>query len=255
MKKLLLFFFILGSLTSLNHAQAQPQPKGKKTVQQDPFPDLLALFVDEKYEKCLYKAEKYTMKDATMAQGLPYLFMSRCYYEISKLGTEELKEKYPSASKDCLKYASKYISKDKEKTFYAEYEDYFTEIRSFAINEGEVNFGNQKYSQGKTFFKYLTDWDANDAGAWIWMGLSLQMAKQKKEAEAAFKTAEKLLKDKTCSIEMKVQKDFLKNTLISYSTRLYTEGSKSEAQKWLIYGRDWFMDDKEYQVTYSQLAE
>ncbi|MEY3835453.1 MAG: hypothetical protein RI989_881 [Bacteroidota bacterium] len=69
MKKLLLFVFLIGSL---------------KSFAQTDYPDLLAMFVDEKYEKCLYKAEKYTLNEKTKKDPLPYLFMSRCYFEMSK---------------------------------------------------------------------------------------------------------------------------------------------------------------------------
>jgi hypothetical protein len=239
MKKLLLFLFILGSLKSV-------------AQEQDTYPDLLALFVDEKFEKCLYKAEKYTLNDKTKKHALPYLFMSRCNFEMSK--RDEFKEKFPRAAKDCFKYATKYISKDKERKFYAEHEDYFTELRNKAVAEAELSMDNKKYSQSKAFYDYLTDWDANDAGAWIMVGISFQMAKQNKEAESALKTAQTLLTDKTCSVEVQGQKDLLKNAIIAYAEKLYTEGNSTEAKMWLNLGKEWFMDDKEYQVTYSQYA-
>ena len=237
MKKLLLFIFLIGSL---------------KSFAQNEYPDLLAMFVDEKYEKCLYKAEKYTFNEKTKKDPLPYLFMSRCYFEMSK--EDEFKEKYPRAAKDCFKYASKYISKDKERKFYAEHEDYFTELRNKAIAEAELSMDNKKYSQSKTYYDYLADWDPNDAGAWIMMGISFELAKQKKEADNAFKIAQTLLTDRTCSVEIKGQKDLLKNAIIAYAEKLYTEGNSAQAKVWLYLGKEWFMDDKEYQVTYSQYA-
>ncbi len=237
MKKLLLFVFLLGSL---------------KSFAQTDYPDLLAMFVDEKYEKCLYKAEKYTLNEKTKKDALPYLFMSRCYFEMSK--RDEFKEKFPTAGKDCYKYASKYASKDKNKTFYAEHEDYFTELRSTAISEAEVMLDAMKYTKSKTLYDNLIDWDANDAGAWIMLGVSFQGAKQKKEAENAYTTAKKLLTDKTCSVEVKGQKDLLKNALIYYAEKLYNEGNTAGAKEWLDLGKEWFMDNKEYQVTYSQYA-
>lgn len=238
----------------MNKAIAQPQGKGKKTITQELFPELLALFVDEKYEKCLYKAEKITLQEKTAAQALPYLFMSRCYYKISKIDEEEMKAKYPNATKDCLKYATKYIVKDKEKTFYEEHQDYFEELRALAINEAEINFDKAKYTQSKTYYDYLTDWDSHDAGGWIMVGVSFQLAKQKKEAEAALKTAFTLLTDKSCSVDAISQKDFLKNSILYYATKLYTEGNSTDARKWLQLGNEWFSEDKEYQLTCSQYA-
>ena len=237
MKKLLLFVFLIASL---------------KSIAQTDYPDLLAMFVDEKYEKCLYKAEKYTFNEKTKKDPLPYLFMSRCYFEMSK--RDEFKEKFSTAGKECYKYASKYASKDKDKRFYAEHEDYFTELRNTAVSEAEVMLDAKKYTKSKTLYDNLIDWDANDAGAWIMLGVSFQGATQKKEAENAYKTAKKLLTDKSCSVEVKGQKDLLKNAIIYYSEKLYTEGNAAEAKVWLDLGKEWFMDDKEYQVTYSQYA-
>jgi hypothetical protein len=113
---------------------------------------------------------------------------------------------------------------------------------------------NKKYSQSKTYYDYLADWDPNDAGAWIMMGISFELAKQKKEADNAFKIAQTLLTDRTCSVEIKGQKDLLKNAIIAYAEKLYTEGNSAQAKVWLNLGKEWFMDDKEYQVTYSQYA-
>jgi hypothetical protein len=112
----------------------------------------------------------------------------------------------------------------------------------------------QKYTKCKTLYDNLIDWDANDAGAWIMLGVSFQGAKQKKESENAYKTGKKLLTEKTCSVEIKGQKDLLKNAIIYYAEKLYTEGNSAEAKAWLELGKEWFSDDKEYQVTYSQYA-
>ena len=55
-------------------------------------------------------------------------------------------------------------------------------------------------------------------------------------------------------VEIKGQKDLLRNAIIYYAEKLYTEGNSAEAKVWLDLGKEWFMDDKEYQVTYSQYA-
>ena len=115
MKKVIAVLFLSLSLVSRYSAQTDKDYK-----------DLLTMFVSEKYEKCLYKAEGYTLDDETKKDALPYLFMSRCYFEMSK--KDEFKEKYPNAFKDSMKYISKYGSKDKEHKYAAEYEDFFAAI-------------------------------------------------------------------------------------------------------------------------------
>ncbi|MCB0198137.1 MAG: hypothetical protein KDJ65_39710, partial [Anaerolineae bacterium] len=67
------------------------------TAQKHVYEDLLVLFVDENYEKCLAKAENYTVNDDTRKDPLPYLYMSMSLYEMSKL--EEFNEDYPKASR------------------------------------------------------------------------------------------------------------------------------------------------------------
>ena len=144
------------------------------------YKDLLTLFVGEKYEKCLYKAEDYTLDEKAKKDALPYLFMSRCFYEMSK--RDEFKEKYPNAFKDAMKYISKYGSKDKEKKYLAEYEDLFAQIRGAAIAEAETMMDTQKYSKAKQLYDQLLDIDPNDAGAQLMMGVVFNYMKAKKEA-------------------------------------------------------------------------
>ena len=42
------------------------------------FEELLLLFVDEEYEKCLRKAEKYTLDKETRREPMPYLYIAMC---------------------------------------------------------------------------------------------------------------------------------------------------------------------------------
>ncbi|MFN0031614.1 MAG: hypothetical protein ACKVOR_05590 [Flavobacteriales bacterium] len=215
------------------------------------YRDLLSLFVDEKYEKCLYKAEGYTLKDETKKDPLPYLFMSRCYFEMSK--DDQFKEKYPDAFKSAMKYLSKYGSKDKEKKYLADYEDFFDEIRTTAMNEAESQFDLEKYTKCKTIYDQLTDLDANDAGAQLMLGLSFAGMKSKKESETAITKAMNLLKEKTAG-KSKSQLVLLKNALVLYATALNDTGNKEVAKEWLDMGLEYFKDDKEYMVTYDTIA-
>jgi len=214
------------------------------------YKDLLTLFVGEKYEKCLDKAEGYTMGDDTKKDPLPYLFMSRCFYEMSK--KDEFKEAYPNAFKDAMKYASKYGSKDKEKVFMAEYEDYFAELRKAAMAEAETMMDTEKYSKAKQIYDQLLDLDPNDAGAQLMMGLAFTGLKSKKEAEVAIAKAKQILVDKKAG-QSKEQLVLLRDALTRHATAL-SSTSKDAAKEWLDLGLEYFPDDKEYKVTYDSIA-
>jgi len=208
------------------------------SAQSPDYKDLLTLFVSEKYEKCLDKAKGYTMGDATKKDPLPYMYMSRCFFEMSK--KDEFKEKYPASFKDAMKYLSKYASKDKEKKYIAEYEDFFTAIRLAAISEAETMMDTQKFSKAKQLYDQLLDLDPNDVGAKIMMALVFTYNKAKKESEQATAESKKMLTDKVGPLT-KEQLYLLKDALSRYCS-----DNKSQAKEWLNLGDHYFPDDKEY---------
>ncbi len=214
------------------------------------YKDLLTMFVSEKYEKCLYKAEGYTLKDETKKDPLPYLFMSRCYFEMSK--RDEFKVKYPNAFKDAMKYISKYGSKDKERKYAAEYEDFFSALRAAAMAEAETMMDTQKFSKAKQIYDQLLDMDANDAGSQLMLGLALGALKSKKESAAAIDKAKEILVAKQAS-KGKEQLALLKEAITRHATTL-SGSNKDEAKEWLDYGMEYFAEDKEYKVTYDTIV-
>lgn len=239
MKKLFALLIFALSLGSAGFAQSDKDYK-----------DLLTIFVSEKYEKCLYKAEGYTLGDDTKKDPLPYLFMSRCYFEMSK--RDEFKEKYPNAFKDALKFASKYGSKDKEKVYMTEYEDFFAELRKAAMAEAESMMDTEKFSKAKQIYDQLLDLDVNDAGAQLMLGLAFTGLKSKKEAETAIAKAKKILVDKSAG-QSKEQLQLLRDALTRHATAL-SGANKTLAKEWLDLGLEYFPDDKEYKVTYDSIA-
>lgn len=221
-------------------------------IAQRDYNDLLTLFVDEKYEKVLYKAEGYTLKDDTKKDALPYLYCSMAFLEISKI--DELKEKYPDAFKNAIKYAAKYGQKDKEHEFYSEHEDYFAELRQAIISEAETFMDTDKFTKAKSYYDALIDIDANDAGAHIMLGRAYYALKTKKEAELAYKTAKEILTERRCSDMSKEQRNLLKEALMKEGEDRAAKGDKAVAKEWLDLGLEYFEDDKEYQVVYDSVV-
>jgi tetratricopeptide (TPR) repeat protein len=239
MKKLLVLLCFLGLYSLNTFAQTD-----------NDYEDLLTLFVDEKYEKCLYKAEGYTLNEKTKKDPLPYLFVSRCYFQISKM--DEFKEKYPDPFKDAMKYISKYAAKDKERTYVADYEEFLSELRKEAIAQAESQFDAAKYTKAKTLYDQIADMDPNDAGAQVMLAITFSMMKAKKDAELALGKAEAILKENKASM-LTEQKDLLKNSLMKYAILLSDQGDRSTAVKWLEYGMEYFKEDPEYKVTFETI--
>lgn len=243
MKKILLpLFTAVTFFSAVSKVSAQSEKDYK---------DLLTLFVADKFEKCLYKAEGYTLNDKTKKDALPYLFVSRCYYEMSK--RDEFKQKYPNAFKDAMKFIAKYAVKDKEKIYYAEYDDFISDLRRDAIAEAANLFEMGKFTKSKAFYDQMTKLDGNDAGAWIMLGINHVALKAKKDAENSFKTAKAALENKTAS-SGKEQLVLLKEALISHATTLYDSGSKQDAKTWIEFGKEFFKDDKEFGLAYDTIV-
>ena len=100
-------------------------------AQKHVYEDLLVMYVDEKYEKCMDKAIGYTENDDTKRDALPFLYMSMCNFEMSK--QEKYAVDYPKASRDAIKWAEKYRKKDKEMEFFHNYNDYWADLNTMAM--------------------------------------------------------------------------------------------------------------------------
>ena len=77
------------------------------------YDDLLMLKADQKLEKLIISAEKYTLKDATKNDAVPYYYMACGLYKISLVG--DRKEEFKNAFKNALGVIGKMDRKDPDK--------------------------------------------------------------------------------------------------------------------------------------------
>ncbi len=177
------------------------------------YDDLLELYVDEKYEKLAYKAEDYFLNDKYKKDPLPYLYYSMAHFAFIK--DESLLEKYPKAFKESMKYAGKFVKKDKQAAYIDEAEDYFAELRALAMEEAENQIINLKYTKAKGTYKYLCNLDTKDPGAKVFMSYSCFMMKSVREAQTFLEESLVLLDEVNISSLTKEQKSLLKNSVIT----------------------------------------
>jgi hypothetical protein len=240
MKKLLFL-----ALTALLHTGMQAQ----KHV----YDDLLVLYVDEKYDRCIQKAEHYTNNDATKKDALPFLYMSMCFYEMSKL--EKFQKDYPKASRDALKWAEKYRRKDKEKEFFSNYEDYWMNLNTMAMEEGETLMDDPKgLSRAKQVWNSMTVYYPENPGPWLMLAITKYKTNAAKEADQHVEEFEKRLAAagdvKTLPAD---QRKVLKNALIRYADHMEEKGSRDQARKFLAMGKDHFMAEPDFKGAYEAL--
>lgn len=226
---------------------------GNKMLGQDEkYDKILIMIVNEDFEKALYKAESYTLKDATKKDPIPYLYCSMSYFEISK--RNEFAEKYPKAFMDALKYAGKFRKKDTKNEFFPEHSEFFGDLRKEAHIQAEILNDQQKWTRSRAIYKGLVDLDANDPGAQLMQAYVLYKSKANRDGDLSAQAAKDAMKKNGTSGLGKEQVDFLKRAIITMADYLNGSGNKAKAKEWLELGHEHFKDDKEYMVTYNNLV-
>jgi DNA-binding SARP family transcriptional activator len=221
---------------------------------QNNYDDLLEYIVDEKYERCLYKALKYTEDDETRKDALPYLYMSMAYFRIHQSDDPKLQEEYDDAYKDAMKYIIKFVKKDKENEYRAEFQDFMSELRLATIAEAEREMDEDKYIRSKRYWGYLTKMDENDPGAWLALAHSLVNNNSKRDAEEAYEMARKLINENGIDNLAEDQVNLLKMAVI-LNAEMYDEmGERSKAKEWLQLTESYFEEDPEFSVTYRTIV-
>jgi len=224
------------------------------TAQRD-YDDLLELLVDEKYDRCLRSAEKYTLSDDTKKDPLPYLYYSMAMLRIHQGDDVKMKEFVDNKGfKESLKYASKYSKKDKQKEYYAEFTDYFVELRQATYEEAEIYDSQEKFTKSKGLYKYLTVIDSQDPGGWMYRGYTEWALKARRDAGESWTSAKEIMSEKGIDHLEEDQKKRLMMALINVSEYLDGVGETSQAREFMEIGKAFFGDDDSYMVTYSDIV-
>ncbi len=217
----------------------------KPLIPQEDYDELLMWMVDGKYEKVLFKAIRYTEDDETKKEPLPYIFMSEAFFRIMQSDDPDLVEEYGNTLKDALKYASKFVKKDKDREYFDQYTEYLNELRRATMNEAEVFVDDEKFTRAKSYYKYLYVIDPDDVGAWIMYGTVLWKTKAKRDAEENWAEAMRLLQEYGGKGLQEVQLDLLRYGVRYTSEMLADEGDASAALEWLNAVEEIFPDDRE----------
>ncbi len=222
-------------------------------AQKHVYDDLLVMYIDEKYDKCLQKAENYTLNDDTKKDPLPFLYMSMCFYEMSKL--ETFQKDYPKAGRDALKFAEKYRKKDKEMEFFKNYEDYWISLNTMAMEQGENMMEDPKgMSKAKYVWNSMTVYYPENPGPWLMLAVVKYQSNQAKEADLHVEEFNKRLAEagdvKTLPAD---QRKLLKNALIRYADYQNDQGNREQARRYISMGKDHFMSEPDFKGAYEAI--
>jgi len=222
-------------------------------AQKGVYQDLLMMYVDEKYERCIHKAMGYTENNATKRDPLPFLYVAMCYHEMSK--AESYLADYPKASREALKWAEKYRRKDKDLEYFKEYEDFWASLNKAAVDEGENELDNPKgLSRARQVFLSMTKYYPENPGPWLLLAVCQHKANLAREAEVSIKEFDKALQAAGDISKLPPdQRKTLKTALIRFADLMTEKGMKDQARKYVAFGKDHFMDQPDFKGLYDTL--
>lgn len=224
-------------------------------AQSHPYEDLLILYVDEEYPKCVQRAERYTDRANTHRDALPYLYASMCYFEMSKIPKYQEMAEYKHADREALKWAAKFRRKDKNNEFFPNYEDYWTSLNTVAQEMGINLLEQQQYSKAKTQFQRITRYNPENPGAWQMLALAQAGMNNKRDAAESMKKYQEALDAVPNIAQLPVdQRKLLRAGLILSAEDLLQAGRLDSARATVAVGDPYFLDNAEFKALYDELA-
>jgi tetratricopeptide (TPR) repeat protein len=247
-----LFVLALGAAPQV-HAQIQEEEEEEPIlITEDELNQLLVWYVDEKYEKVLFKAIRYTEDDEQKKHPVPYLYMAKGYLGIHNSDDSDLRETYEvdklKALKNALKYAGKFVKKDKEMEYVPQEQEFLEDLRKETIIAAETEMDNGKYTKAKSYYKYLTTIDEEDPGAWMMYGTVFLALKARRDADIAWETATNLLKDQQARGLTEGQRELLQYAFVMTIEMLDEMGDRTSARTFISLGDQFVGGDREFEA-------
>jgi len=218
---------------------------------QGDYMDLLLMFVDEKYDMCFKKALKYTIKEKTKKDPIPYLYVSKASYEMSR--DHKYTNNYPKAYKTAISFAAKYRKKDKTYEFRNDAEDFIDQFKMVIIEEVENHLleGTEAtYSKASSLIKKTCDMDPDDCGSKLLYALLCTLTKNKSTAKEYYKICKPILEnygENKFSLKhmTESQQHYLRFALLEYAN-YYKKKDPHKAKHMLDYGKHLYYDENEF---------
>lgn len=241
MKKAFLLLFIL--IGTAFPSIAQPPA----------YDDLLIYYADGDYEKLLKKAEQYTLNDKTKADALPFLFLAKANFDMSKDAV--WLEKYPKAFGDAISYAGTCIKKDKDGSVYSENIKFFTDLKTALVEELKNLVETGSYNKVAGAISKLHRIAKEDVGSYFLKTAAEYNTGDKGTAKITQKDAyARLAKVNSVEDWRPVDLEMLKLGVIEFSKTMIKLNQKPKAVELLGSVKQWFEKDEEFMAFYNEVV-
>ena len=242
MKRIVLLFIMLVGISFSTDAQS-PE-----------YDDLVIYYADGDYERLLKKAEKYTLSDKTKKDALPYFYLAKCNFDMSK--DQEWLDKYPKAFNDAIKFAGNCIKKDlkAEGTVYEDNIQFFTELKVALVEDIKNLVAEQSFMKLMGYIAKLHRFDKSDIGSYFLKAGAQYIEKDKSGGKITAKEAwERLEAIENVDNWRPIDFEMLKIGATVFCDAMFDHMRQEQAAKDLL-GRikQWLEDDEEFMAYYNR---
>jgi tetratricopeptide (TPR) repeat protein len=143
--------------------------------------DLIFMYVDEKYDKVVYKGEALMQNDKYRKHPLIYIYTSMSYYEMSrrpgKYDVGDRDSKFPKPLKMAQKHLYKFVKTDKKapkyykNSWYEDFKEYYVQIADTSNRLAQYLYLNDKYRKAASMYKIAFRAVPNDPVLQLWQGI------------------------------------------------------------------------------------
>ena len=184
MRKLKVICILLILVSSKFYAQ-----KGGKKID-----DIVFLYVDEKYDKVVFKCEALMKSDSYKKHPLIYIYASMSYLEMSKrpgkYSVGERDSEFPKPLKMAQKHLYKFIKVDLKagkyyngNSWYKDFNEFYVQLADTSNKLSQMLFLNEKYRKSASAYKAAYRAVPGDPVLQLWQGIGEMKSKNAVEGK------------------------------------------------------------------------
>tara|TARA_B110000046_G_scaffold31064_1_gene32899 strand:- start:1494 stop:2264 length:771 start_codon:yes stop_codon:yes gene_type:complete len=227
----------------------------KAQVKNSNFQKLFDLYTMEEYDKCAYKAEKYSQKDKYKRDPEPYLYMAMCFYQ-AHVQPEKFDQEFDDPLKDALKYAYKFRKKDKTGELFESNRELLDKIREEALASAKFYYNDSDYRKASSEFKRIQKVIPDDFNVMLMTGVADIMAKNASQGERLVVVALDSIRaqdERGVWEKDEVTYDIMIKGIVGYTNYLSEVERLEEAQETLTFARKLVPDDATLKSQYKKI--
>lgn len=132
---------------------------------------LRELYNLDRFEDCLFKADKMTQSSKYSKDPEPYLYVAMCFHKISFIDPEELDNEYSDPLRDALKFALKYKYKDRNKELYEQNKEFFSDLKMTSVVRANSSVDVGNYREASSVLNTLIRVEEDNPGLELFKGI------------------------------------------------------------------------------------